>query len=212
LPHVPQLPTSLSTRISHPSVATLLQSSRSELQANAHAEPEQLTLAPETGGQAESHAPQWLTLLVVSTQLEPQSVVPAPQLAAQANAPPPIDSHNGVGAPQETPQAPQVDTEEMSASHPSAVDALQSSNPELQLRAHSPLTQLATPFAPPQAVPHAPQLSASVMRSKPSSEVPSQSSSAPLQISVNGVQVVVSTQSSSGWQRSSSPQSESSRV
>jgi hypothetical protein len=134
-------------------------------------------------------APQFWGSVERFVQTVSHCVVPPPHDATHAYPLVGSPSQSGMGETQSVSQSPQVTAEESSDSQPGDIGS-QSAKLGSHVSSHIPATQFEEPLGGVlgHAFPHAPQFASSVSRAKPSSVVPSQSSSSPLQVSSVGTQ------------------------
>jgi hypothetical protein len=121
-------------------------------------------------GQMVPHAPQWLTLVAVSTQASPQRCWPEGQPLVQTALAPVVDAHTGVPPVHALPQRPQLLVPLRAVSQPLEGLPSQSPKPGSHDSPQVPLAQVAAPLVPlGQTRPQVPQLPAelSVATSQP---------------------------------------------
>jgi hypothetical protein len=160
LPHAPQLFASVE-RAMHTDPQSVLPAGHIE----PHTDDTHTALPPVGRGQTLPHAPQLFGSLAVSTQEDPQRVCVATHPFVHIVVPLP-EEQTGVVPLHIVPHAPQFDASARLASQPFAAAPSQSANPGSHaivqaIPLHTPRAFVATG----QAVPHAPQLAASLARS-----------------------------------------------
>lgn len=129
-PHIPQLLT-VPRLVSQPLAGSPSQSPKPLLHVKLHRPAAHEDTALGRAGHAFAQAPQWLTLALVSTQLEPHKVCEPGQVSTHD---PVAALHVGVDAGQRTPQAPQFIAVSSDVSQPSPAAPLQS--PKFRLHAY----------------------------------------------------------------------------